>query len=103
MDKWNLRMAVKDLIPEASRLAPKKPFSVPIMDLFGKDFYDMVSQFVFSRDAPINKIINLDFANKIFDKFEMNKKMYDRQMWSILCFGIWYEIFINKEKTINIF
>lgn len=94
--KWILRESVKGLIPEQNRLMRKKPFAVPIEDFFGKDIGDQAYNALKNVDE---KIFNMEFVREIVDK-NKKYKSYSRQIWSLLTFATWYDVFKKKGKLI---
>lgn len=99
VEKWILRESVKGIVPDTTRLAPKKPFSVPMENLFGKDFVDVTFNTI-AEAGLFNKIFDKNFVEKILDK-NRKYKSYSRQVYSLLTFGLWYDIFLNKEISFS--
>jgi asparagine synthase (glutamine-hydrolysing) len=93
-EKWILRKAFSDMIPPEIIGASKKPFAVPIEEIFGDQI----------RSDIINIFEDTQLFKDYFDKnyvlalIEKNKKnrAYSRQLWSLLMFGYWYKNFLKK-------
>ncbi len=107
-DKYILRKAMRNLLPERIVKLKKRRFSVPTDRWFKTAFGDfsvsvldenmeIVDQF-FNQNY-IEKLQSESFPSQSLLKFHrLTSLYYSRQMWSIVTFILWYDIFINKSR-----
>jgi len=99
-DKYILRKAFRKNVPKQTLTRKKRHFFVPIDDWYLNDLY-AIKKDLFSKDF-IDKqyIFNYNYIENINKAFERSKLYYSRQIWSLLCFQIWYKQYILEEKIL---
>ncbi len=102
VEKFILRLAVKDLLPKEILIRKKQGFGTP-NDLWLKTVLKDVSYEKLNRLMKRKELINPIYVNKVI-KYRKNKK-FRKLSWNLLLFEIWYETFIEKDdlNPINIF
>lgn len=95
-EKYILSKAFKNVLPLSFRNATKKPFSVPLEKIYGKELYRELLK-VMEETGLFKELINKEFVEKIIKKNE-HSHLYSRQLWSLLAFAHWYKIFILQSK-----
>lgn len=92
--KWVLREAMKDFLPKEVRPRKKLGFPVPIRHWLRKEFYTWAREKL--EDSRVDHWINKAEAVRLLKKHKEGKYDYSRQIWTLLIFILWHEIYIEK-------
>lgn len=94
IEKYILRLAVKDLLPTNILNRKKVGFSTPI-NLWLQTSLKQTSDDILLNLEKRKNLINSNYINKI-RKHRLNK-IFQRQVWNLFMFEIWYETFIEND------
>lgn len=95
-EKFILKKAMKGVVPQRIIKKKKSPFFTPIAEWFEKDIKQIANSLI-EKDI-IKQYFNIPQIQKIIDNHNKSMLIYSRQLWAILSFYVWYEIFLNDEK-----
>ncbi|MFW9971884.1 MAG: asparagine synthase (glutamine-hydrolyzing), partial [Candidatus Odinarchaeota archaeon] len=95
IEKYILRLAVKDLLPTTILNRKKVGFSTPI-NLWLKTSLKETSDNYLLNLAKRKNLINSNYVNKI-RKNRLNK-IFTHQVWNLFMFEIWYETFMENNS-----
>lgn len=107
-EKYILKYAMKEKLPKEITKRRKQRFFVPT-DLWiekkSKELVDYISsekeliKTYFNKDY-LGKLINREYkvSNFIFSGNKLTKLYYSRQIWTIMNFMIWHDLFIEGKK-----
>ncbi len=107
-EKYILKYAMKEKLPKKITQRKKQRFFVPTdlwLEKKSKEFVDYISsekeliKTYFNRDY-LEKLINREYkvSNFIFSGNKLTKLYYSRQIWTIMNFMIWHDLFIEGKK-----
>lgn len=90
--KRALRIAAKEVLPDAWARRPKVGFPVPIRHWFReKTYYDLVKKAFTSEHAK--EFFNTDVLVNYLDKHFSGTENHARHIWTIYVFLVWYDVF----------
>lgn len=92
--KWVLREAMKDFIPEEIQSRKKLGFPVPIRHWLRKEFYTWAREKL--ESGRVDDWINKAGAVHLLEAHKAGKFDYSRQIWTLLIFILWHEIYIER-------
>jgi len=59
-----------------------------------------IAKQMLSREEIMKQgIFDYKYIDKIWIKFDNSRLFYSRQLWSLLCFQLWYKMFIEENMT----
>ncbi|RAL26970.1 asparagine synthase (glutamine-hydrolyzing) [Thermoflavimicrobium daqui] len=93
--KFVLREAMKDLLPKEIHMRPKLGFPVPTRHWLKNEFYLWAMEIL--STSQIDQYINKRMAIQLLSDHKEGKADYSRRIWTILCFALWHQIYIEKQ------
>lgn len=97
--KYLLRAAVTPLLPTSLLRGPKKGFVLPIRLWLEDDLQPLLTRYL-SRDYLENQgLFSADFVDGLLVAHQSGKIDLAWQLWNLLMFQLWYEIFINQHLS----
>ena len=97
-DKYILRKAMKAIVPEKTVQRKKSRFFVPIDRWFQGEVIDFAKQLLEREKIRKEGFFDYKYIEKMFNNFKKSRLFYSRQLWSLLCFELWYQRFIENKK-----
>ncbi len=94
VEKYILRLAVKDLLPPKILHRKKMGFSTP-MNLWLKTGLKEISGEIFDRLKKRNSLFNSKYIQTI--KRKRFSRFYENRAWNLIIFEIWYETFMEND------
>ena len=106
-DKYIVKKAMKDILPKEIFKRKKQRFYVPIDLWIKNDLKDYVSEVLSEETIRNQGIFNYNYIKKIFDKYDKSGLFYARQLWNLITFQTWYNLYIEgsikiKNKPISL-
>jgi len=98
-EKYILKKAVKNLVPTQAINRKKTNFFVPIHDWFKDELLDVSKQLLSKENIAKQGIFDHRYIDKIWRNYKSSKLFYARQLWSLLCFQLWYKMFIEEDMN----
>jgi asparagine synthase (glutamine-hydrolysing) len=111
-EKYILRQAFKNELPEHILTRRKQRFNTPIHHFFGKEYEQMVYELFTQNNTLTNDIFDkkgllklLEFRNKPSYRFFLrhNKlagQFYARQIWNVAVYMLWHMTVVEKKDPI---
>ncbi|UCD03896.1 MAG: asparagine synthase (glutamine-hydrolyzing) [Candidatus Woesearchaeota archaeon] len=96
--KYILKKAANKYIPKELLNLKKQTFHVPIGYWIEKELKEQFEQILSKEELKKHGFFNHDYIQKIFDKYKRSKLVYARQLWNLVNFQLWYNIYIDKKK-----
>lgn len=93
--KYVLREAMKDLLPKEIHMRPKLGFPVPTRHWLRNEFYLWAIEIL--STSQIDQYINKRLAIQMLSDHKEGKADHSRKLWTILCFALWHQIYIEKQ------
>jgi asparagine synthase (glutamine-hydrolysing) len=97
-EKFILKEAFKNTLPKEIINRKKQGFYVPIDIWFEKDLGNMQENLLNIQTIKKQGYFNHEVLSRIIKKYPSSKLYYAKQLWSIISFQVWHEIFINERK-----
>lgn len=94
IEKYILRMAMKDILPKEILRRKKTGFSVPINLWLNRGFKHS-SEDILQRLEKRKSLIKKDYVKRI--KRKRQNWHYRIRAWNLIMFELWYETFIEKD------
>lgn len=91
--KYVLRKAVEDLVPSSVMHRRKLGFPVPIRDWLRKELYEWAKYTI--EHSPTEELFHKQKVQALLEEHAQQKLDHSRELWTILTFMIWYEMFMN--------
>lgn len=102
--KYIHKKAMEKVLPKEIITRKKRPFATPMDEWLQKDLAQSAKKLFNDRDSVCKKFFNIDFVNKIIDEHQKRKENYQRHIFTLLSFEIWYQHFFeDKEVSSEIF
>lgn len=92
--KYLLKESLGDLIPNELLTAPKKGFTLPMLDWMRGSLKPQVVELLGEKFLKEQNIFNPDIYTKYTKPFLEGKSHPEWQLWTLLCFQLWY---INRS------
>lgn len=94
IEKYILRIAMKDIIPKEILMRKKTGFNVPVNLWLKTGFKEFVNETLKRLEIRKN-LIDSYYIQKI--RKHQSKRIYEIRIWILLMFELWYETFIENE------
>jgi asparagine synthase (glutamine-hydrolysing) len=96
-EKWILREAAKSYLPDKIRKRKKEHFFVPIDTWLQDDLANFVNIKLEPEFIKRQGIFNPEYISYIKKSYKNGALVYARQLWNLICFQIWYSIYLENE------
>lgn len=96
--KYILKKAVSKLIPKEILKRKKHPFVAPGYILFKDNIKDIMERVFLKSKTANGEYFKYNQVKKIIQRYDKSKLYYDRQLWSLLSFDVWYKIYIENDN-----
>lgn len=94
--KYALRRAIAEIVPEHVINRRKLGFPVPTRHwLAGPELHDWARGIV--RDSATDEFVDKASVLRMLDEHRAGTSDHSRRIWTMLCFMIWYGIFVEKR------
>jgi asparagine synthase (glutamine-hydrolysing) len=94
IEKYILRMAVKDIVPKKILRRKKTGFNVPLKLWLRKGFKELSGKLL-ERLSKREHILNSVYVKMI--KRNRNIPYFENRVWNLLMFELWYETFFDND------
>ncbi len=96
--KYVLKKALGSRLPKDIIWRNKQTFHVPVENWLNDDLKSTVSDVLNITKIYRQGILNAEQVKRVMEKYNSGKLYYSRQLWALLTFQMWHNIFIDKEK-----
>jgi asparagine synthase (glutamine-hydrolysing) len=97
--KYILKKALIGQIPLEIIHRKKHGFGVPIGRWFRTDLKDYVGEVLLSSRALRRGYFKEEILRKLVDDHQSGRRDHGHQLWSLLTFEIWHQVFIDQDVT----
>ncbi|MEE8415690.1 MAG: asparagine synthase (glutamine-hydrolyzing) [Desulfobacterales bacterium] len=99
--KYVLKQAVKQIVPEEIIQRRKHGFNVPIQTWLTGWLEEYARDILSESNLRQQGIINPEYVHDLWSSMRGNTYNYDRRIWLLLMFQIWYGIFIERNIDVQ--
>ena len=97
--KYIHKQALKKYLPASIIKRKKRGFATPIDRWLQTDLGDRIKELVNSKDSACVKYFNVQYIHSLIDDHRQRKHNYQRQLFALLSFELWYNnFFVSSDK-----
>ncbi|MFQ6014042.1 MAG: asparagine synthase (glutamine-hydrolyzing), partial [Anaerolineae bacterium] len=96
--KYILKKALRGLVPQEIIERPKHGFGVPVGRWFRTELKEYVRQVLLSPTALRRGYFEEESLKWLINQHQEGKRDFGHQLWTLLTFELWHQIFINGER-----
>ncbi|MBI5391925.1 asparagine synthase (glutamine-hydrolyzing) [Candidatus Woesearchaeota archaeon] len=100
-EKYIFKKAVQDILPKQILERKKQRFYVPIDQWIKNDLKDEVKNLLDEKQIKQQGIFKYSYIQKIQKNYANSPLFYARQMWNLITFQIWYNIYIEQTTKVT--
>ncbi|MFC1721635.1 asparagine synthase (glutamine-hydrolyzing) [Patescibacteria group bacterium] len=89
--KYILKEVSKDILPPEVINRPKAGFQVPVAIWLKKELRDLAGEYFSASKVKEQGYFNPIVVQKLYQDHCDGRRDYNRELWGLLCFGIWYD------------
>ena len=97
--KYIHKQALKKHLPVSMINRKKRGFATPIDQWLQTNLGDRIKELVNSKDSACAKYFNVQYIHSLIDGHRQRKHNYQRQLFALLSFELWYNnFFVSSDK-----
>jgi asparagine synthase (glutamine-hydrolysing) len=105
--KYILRKSMSNILPNTIVKRKKHAFQVPLAKWFKGELKEVALQILSDFSLPNTDYFDRVYIQNIFKKYEesrnpLNKLRYCHQLWVLLVFALWHQIYIKNYRSYKI-
>jgi len=93
--KHVLKLAVKDLVPEAILSRPKQGFGVPIGLWINDQLRDRIRETFSEKRTRERGYVKGEYMDVLLTEHERGRRDHSQALWALLMFELWYRTFLD--------
>lgn len=97
--KYILKRAVEKWLPKEIIYRKKRGFPTPMDEWLQTGLAKTTKKLLNTKDSACRKYFNLDFINTMIDQHQKRKENFQRHIFMLLSFELWYKTFFEDKKT----
>ena len=95
--KYILRKAVEGVVPNEVLYRKKLGFPVPIRFWLKEELHEWAKEII--KQSQTDQYLNKSYILSLLEDHKNGKFDYSRQIWTVLTFMVWYDLYITNPKT----
>jgi asparagine synthase (glutamine-hydrolysing) len=95
--KYILKKTMSRLLPREIIYRKKQGFSIPMKNWLRDDLRNLMLDVLSEKRIKENGFFNYDYVNKIMQQHLEGKRNNAHQLWALMTFELWHEMFIGQE------
>jgi len=96
--KYIHKKAVEKWLPKEIIYRKKRGFATPVDDWLQADFVKTTKRLLNAKESSCKKYFNIDFINKMIDQHQKRKNNFQRHIFALLSFELWYKTFFEDKR-----
>jgi asparagine synthase (glutamine-hydrolysing) len=100
-DKHILRKVSADYLPRKITKRKKNHFFVPIHLWLQNELQSLVSKILTNKNIDKSGYLNSRWVLHAYKNYQQGELFYARQLWSVISFMIWHELYIETDKFMS--
>ncbi len=96
--KYIHKKAVEKWLPKEIIYRKKRGFATPMDGWLQTGLAKITKKFLNSKNSACREYFNLDFINLMIDQHQKRKRNFQRHIFALLSFELWYKTFFENEK-----
>ncbi|MDT8858896.1 asparagine synthase (glutamine-hydrolyzing) [Alkalihalobacillus sp. MEB130] len=97
--KLALREAMREVVPEHVLMRRKLGFPVPIRHWLKDEIHDWAMNLI--QESNTDYLINKNYVLQLMESHCQGKGDFSRKIWTVLCFMLWHQIFVEGKYDFN--
>ncbi len=93
-----LKSSLDGILPTEILNKRKHAFLVPTAEWFQNGMKEFVREILFPETTMNRGYFNPDYVKWLVNEHFAGRRNFNQKIWSLLCFELWYRLFIDKEK-----
>lgn len=98
VEKYILRKAFSDILPQDIFARKKRAFEIPIKKWLREELKPLVNETLSKKEIEVANFFKWIEVEKILNAYYSGKRDFAYEIWALLCFQIWHKIFIQKAS-----
>ncbi|MGD9107981.1 MAG: asparagine synthase (glutamine-hydrolyzing) [Gammaproteobacteria bacterium] len=96
-EKVIFRKAIASYLPKEITNRKKDHFFVPIHKWLKNELKPFIESHISNNNTNDHNIFNSQYLNNIYKQYNNGQLFYARQLWNIVTFQIWYDIYFKNK------
>ncbi len=96
--KYIHKKAVEKWLPKEIIYRKKRGFATPMDEWLQTGLAKVTKKILNAKGSACREYFNLDFINIMIDQHQKRKKNFQRHIFALLSFELWYKTFFENEK-----
>jgi asparagine synthase (glutamine-hydrolysing) len=97
VQKYLMKKLLERYIPHDLVYRRKWGFPAPIGDWLYKDLHYMIDRWLSKEKVAEVGVLDDEVVRKVLKQFHSGKKFYNKRVWSMIIFQMWYDKYISKN------
>jgi asparagine synthase (glutamine-hydrolysing) len=94
--KYLLKRAVEDILPQEILHRTKKGFALPIEHWFRGELKELTRDLLSSQQARNRGVVNIGLVEQLLADHQGHLYNHDRRIWAWLCFELWCRTYLDR-------
>jgi asparagine synthase (glutamine-hydrolysing) len=99
-EKYILKKTFKDVLPSFILNRQKNGFPIPLSSLLNSELKNFAKDILFSQKSLSRGYFNAKYIERLFKDYD-SSSYKGRQIWLLLTFELWNQIFIDSKDVLN--
>jgi len=95
--KYILKKTMSRLLPKEIIYREKRGFSIPMKNWLRDELRNLTLEVLSEKKVKENGYFKYDYVNKIMQQHLEGKRNNAHQLWALMTFELWHEMFIDQE------
>lgn len=94
--KWIHKKSLEKFLPKEIIYRKKRGFATPVDSWLQYDLGSQMRDMINSTDSACSEFFNINYINKMIDSHQNKNENYQRHLFALLSFEIWYKSFFQS-------
>ncbi len=97
VEKYALKRAVADLLPEEVLSRPKQGFGTPMEEWLRADFGRQAQQTIRTSSLAGRGVLDYDVIDKLFAAHRSRRGDWSKHLWNVYILSLWHDRWISRK------
>ncbi len=98
-NKYLLRKAAKEILPERVFNVKKQPFFMPVDNWFNAELKDVMLQMFSEENVRKRGYFKYEYINNLIKNYNKSKLVCGKQLITLMNLELWFRIFMDSDKV----